>query len=255
MRLIDTHTHLFLPEFDTDRDQVISNAVENGVEKIFLPNVDQSTISGLEKMVKKYPDFCFPLMGLHPTSVNENFMDEIKEVENFIQNNKVYGIGEIGIDLYWDKTYKNEQEEAFRYQIDLAKRNNLPIVIHARDSFDEIFNVMNDVMDENLSGIFHAFTGNKKQAKQIVEWGFCVGIGGIVTFKNSGLDKIVNTIDINHIVLETDSPYLAPVPKRGKRNESAYIKFIAEKIAEIKDIPVVDVAEITTRNAEKVFKV
>ena len=255
MRLIDTHTHLFLPEFNDDRDQVIENAKQNGVEKVILPNVDSTTIKDLENMVRKYPDFCYPLMGLHPTSVKENFENELELVANYIAQNKVYGIGEIGIDLYWDKTFQQQQEKAFRYQINLAKQNNLPIVIHARDSFDEIFKIMHQEIDENLKGIFHAFTGSPKQAKQIQEWGFYIGIGGIVTFKNAGLDQVVNTIDISHVVLETDSPYLAPVPKRGKRNESAYLKYIAEKIAEIKGLSIDDVAEITTINAKKVFNI
>jgi TatD DNase family protein len=255
MRLIDTHTHLFLPEFNDDRDQVVENAKQNGVEKVILPNVDSTTIQDLENMVRKYPDFCYPLMGLHPTSVKENFENELELVANYIAQNKVYGIGEIGIDLYWDKTFQQQQERAFRYQINLAKQNSLPIVIHARDSFDEIFKIMHQEIDENLKGIFHAFTGSSKQAKQIQEWGFYIGIGGIVTFKNAGLDQVVNTIDISHVVLETDSPYLAPVPKRGKRNESAYLKYIAEKIAEIKGLSIDDVAEITTNNAKKVFNI
>ena len=194
------------------------------------------------------------MIGLHPTSVNGNYTDELKLVEDHLETGRYVAVGEIGIDLYWDKTFKEQQEKAFRYQIDLAKKYKLPIVIHARDSFDEIFKIMDDVIDENLSGVFHAFTGNEKQAERVVEWGFKIGIGGIVTFKNSGLDKVVNNIDINHIVLETDSPYLAPVPKRGKRNESAYIVYIAQKIAEIKNIPLDVVAQITTNNAKQLFK-
>ena len=254
MQFIDTHTHIFLPEFDSDRDQVINNAQKSGVEKILLPNVDSTTIKHLKSLVDKYPDFCLPMIGLHPTSVNENYTNELKLVEDHLETGRYVAVGEIGIDLYWDKTFKEQQEKAFRYQIDLAKKYNLPIVIHARDSFDEIFKIMDDVIDENLSGVFHAFTGNEKQAERVVEWGFKIGIGGIVTFKNSGLDKVVNNIDINHIVLETDSPYLAPVPKRGKRNESAYIVYIAQKIAEIKNIPLEVVAQITTNNAKQLFK-
>ncbi len=254
MQLIDTHTHLFLPEFDSDRNQVIDNARENGIERVLLPNVDSSTIEPLLSLVNKYPDFCFPMMGLHPTSVKENFREELNKVEDWLNKRKFYAIGEIGIDLYWDKTFKNEQEEAFRYQIDLAKKYNLPIIIHARESFDEIFRIMNEVIDDKLKGVFHAFTGNDNQAERIIEWGFKMGIGGIVTFKNSGLDKVVNNIDINHIVLETDAPYLAPVPKRGKRNESAYIVHIAKKIAEIKNISLEEVATITTNNAKQLFK-
>jgi len=253
MQLIDTHSHIFLPEFDSDRDQVIDNAKKSGVEKILLPNVDDSTTNRLISLVEKYPGYCIPMMGLHPTSVKDNFKEELKKVEALLNNKKFYAIGEIGIDLYWDKSYKKEQEEAFRYQIDLAKQHKLPIVIHARESFDQIFEIMYDLIDENLNGVFHAFTGDNSQANQIIEWGFKIGIGGIITFKNSGLDKVVDNIDINHIVLETDSPYLAPVPKRGKRNESAYILYIAQKIAEIKNIELEKVAEITTANAKQLF--
>ncbi|HAF28283.1 MAG TPA: hydrolase TatD [Bacteroidales bacterium] len=254
MQLIDTHTHLFLPEFDSDRDQVILNAQQNGVEKVLLPNVDGSTINDLLKLVEKYPDYCYPMMGLHPTSVTEDYKEELKKTEIWLEKRKFIAIGEIGIDLYWDKTFKKQQEEAFRYQIDLAKKYDLPVVIHARDSFDEIFTIMDEIIDDKLKGVFHAFTGDEIQAKRIIEWGFKIGIGGIVTFKNSGLDKVVHNIDINHIVLETDSPYLAPVPHRGKRNESAYLLNIAQKIAEIKNISFKEVAEITTYNANQLFK-
>jgi len=254
MQFIDTHTHLFLPEFDADRDQVIANAQKEGVEKLLLPNVDSSTLERLNDLVKKYPDFCLPMIGLHPTSVKEDFKDELELVENYLKDNKVCAIGEIGMDLYWDKTFLKEQEKVFRSQISLAKKYDLPVVIHARDSFDEIFNIMEDVIDDKLNGVFHAFTGNNEQAKKITEWGFKIGLGGILTFKNSGLDKVVNNIDINHIVLETDSPYLAPVPKRGKRNESSYIIYIAQKLAEIKNISVSEVAQVTTRNAKNLFR-
>lgn len=254
MQLIDTHTHIFLPEFNDDRDQVINYARENGVNQVLLPNVDSTTSESLLKLADQYPDFCLPMMGLHPTSVDENFQDELTKVEDWLEKRKFYAIGEIGVDLYWDKTYKLQQEEAFLHQINLAKKYKLPIVIHARESFNEIFKIVEKEKDDNLNGVFHAFTGNEKQADQIVEWGFKIGIGGIVTFKNAGLDKVVNNIDINHIVLETDSPYLAPVPKRGKRNESAYIVYIAQKIAEIKNISVEEVARITTNNARQLFR-
>ena len=254
MQFIDTHTHLFLPEFDSDRDQVIINAQENGVEKALLPNVDRSTIEHMLNLVDKYPDFCYSMMGLHPTSVQKNYKEELANVESWLNKRKFYAIGEIGIDLYWDKTFKTQQEEAFRYQLDLAKKYNLPVVIHARESFDEIFRILDEVIDEKLNGVFHAFTGNESQAGRIIEWGFKIGIGGIVTFKNSGLDKVVYNIDINNIVLETDSPYLAPVPKRGKRNESSYITYIAQKIAEIKNISLKEVAQITTNNAKQLFR-
>jgi TatD DNase family protein len=254
MQLIDTHSHLFLHEFDSDRDQVILNAQQNGVEKVLLPNVDGSTIIDLLRLVEKYPDYCYPMIGLHPTSVTEDYKAELKKIENWLDKRKFIAIGEIGIDLYWDKTFKTQQEEAFRYQTELAKKYDLPVVIHARESFDEIFTIMDEIIDDKLKGVFHAFTGDEIQAKRIIEWGFKIGIGGIVTFKNSGLDKVVHNIDINHIVLETDSPYLAPVPHRGKRNESAYLLNIAQKIAEIKNISFKEVAEITTYNANQLFK-
>ncbi|MBI9055613.1 MAG: TatD family hydrolase [Bacteroidales bacterium] len=254
MQFIDTHTHLYLPEFDSDRDQVVLNAQREGVEKLLFPNVDSTTISGLLELNRKYPEYCLPMIGLHPTSVKEDFNSELKIVENFLADNKAYAIGEIGIDLYWDKTFIKEQEIAFRYQISLAKKYDLPVVIHARDSFNEIFKIMEELIDDKLTGVFHAFTGNEEQAKRITEWGFKIGLGGILTFKNSGLDKVVNNIDINHIVLETDSPYLAPVPKRGKRNESSYIIYIAQKLAEIKKISVSEVAQVTTKNAKGLFR-
>ncbi len=254
MHLIDTHTHIFLPEFNNDREEVIQNARNSGVDKILLPNVDSTTSESLVNLAEKYPDFCLPMMGLHPTSVHENYKEELKKVDVWLQRKKFYAIGEIGIDLYWDKTFKTQQEEVFRYQVQLAKEYNLPIVIHARESFEEIFKIVGNEIDERLSGIFHAFTGNQKQAEQIIEWGFKIGIGGIVTFKNAGLDQVVENIDINHIVLETDSPYLAPVPKRGKRNESAFIVYVAQKIAEIKNISIEEVARITTHNAKQVFR-
>lgn len=254
MQFIDTHIHLYLPEFDQDRDQTITNAIDNNVQKMFLPNVDSTTIQSLMDLVNQYPGHCYPMIGLHPTSVKENYLEELEWVESWLKKEKFIAIGEIGIDLYWDKTFEKQQEEVFRQQIDLAKKYDLPVVIHARESFDEIFKIMNEVVDEQLAGVFHAFTGNNAQSEQIIDWGFKIGIGGIVTFKNAGLDQVVRNIDINHIVLETDSPYLAPVPKRGKRNQSAYIKYIAEKIALIKNIPVNQVAEITTKNAKQLFK-
>ena len=253
MQFIDTHTHLFLPEFDADRNQVIENAILNGIDKMLLPNVDNQSITKLLRLCEQYPENCFPMVGLHPTSVNENYKSELRNLENIIAKEKFIAIGEIGIDLYWDKSFIIQQQEAFIYQINLAKQHKLPIVIHARESFEEIFSIMHEQVAENLSGVFHAFTGNIDQAKQIIDWGFKIGIGGIVTFKNSGLDKLVEQIDLNHIVLETDSPYLPPVPFRGKRNESAYLVKVAEKIAQLKKCSIEDVADITTQNAKLLF--
>jgi len=254
MQFIDTHTHLYLPEFDQDRDQVIKNAMDHNVQKMLLPNVDSTTINPLMDLVKKYPSNCFPMMGVHPTSVRVDYEKELDIVESWLKKEKFIAIGEIGMDLYWDKTFQKQQEEVFRRQLNLAKKYNLPVVIHARESFDEIFKIVDDEMDDRLTGVFHAFTGDNNQAAQIVHWGFKIGIGGIITFKNAGLDNVVRNIDINHIVLETDSPYLTPVPKRGKRNQSAYVHYIAEKIALIKEISIEKVANITTDNAKQLFK-
>ncbi|MEA2105381.1 MAG: TatD family hydrolase [Bacteroidota bacterium] len=254
MQFIDTHTHLYLPEFDQDRDQVINEAIDYNVIKLLLPNVDSSTINPLMDMVNKYPLNCFPMIGVHPTSVGEEYQKELDIVESWLKKEKFIAIGEIGMDLYWDKTFQKQQVEVFRRQLNLAKKYNLPVVIHARESFDEIFKIVDEEADDRLTGVFHAFTGTVEQANQIIEWGFMMGIGGIVTFKNAGLDKVVRNIDINHIVLETDSPYLAPVPKRGKRNQSAYIRHIAEKIALIKEISIEKVANITTDNAKQLFR-
>jgi len=203
---------------------------------------------------KKYPNNCFPMMGLHPTSVKENYKEELAVVEEWLAKEKFCAVGEIGIDLYWDKTLLKEQQEAFRYQIDLAKKYELPFVIHCRDSFNEIFEILDEMNDEKMRGIFHCFTGNVEQANHIINYGdFKIGIGGVVTFKNSGLDKTVEQIDLEHLVLETDSPYLAPTPFRGKRNESTYLYNIAEKVADIYNLPIETVAEVTTENSKKVF--
>lgn len=254
MQFIDTHTHLYLPEFDQDRDLVIKNAIDYNVQKMLLPNVDSTTINPLMDLAKKYPSNCFPMIGVHPTSVGEEYQKELDIVESWLKKEKFIAIGEIGMDLYWDKTFQKQQVEVFRRQLYLAKKYNLPVVIHARESFDEIFKIVDEEADDRLTGVFHAFTGTVEQANQIIEWGFMMGIGGIVTFKNAGLDKVVRNIDINHIILETDSPYLAPVPKRGKRNQSAYIRHIAEKIALIKEISIEKVANITTDNAKQLFR-
>ncbi len=255
MKLIDTHSHLFLEQFDKDRDLVVKKAIDSNINKIVLPNISSTTIDSLLELSDKYPNNCFPLIGLHPTSVKANYLNELEIVEKYLEKRKFIGVGEIGIDLYWDKTHLKEQIDAFVKQINLAKKYKLPIVIHARDSFDEVFEVIDNMIDDNLYGIFHAFTGGIKQAEKIISYkNFKIGIGGVVTFKNSGLDKIVNKIDLNHIVLETDSPFLTPSPFRGKRNESSYINIIAKKIADIKNVDISHIAEITTKNAHEIFK-
>jgi len=252
---IDTHTHLFLKEFDEDREFVIANAINNKVEKFFLPNIDSTTIDSLLKLSKQYPNNCYPLIGLHPTSVKKNYIEEIKIIENLLKKEKFYAIGEIGIDLYWDKTFKKQQDNAFRIQIEIAKKNKLPIVIHSRESFNEIFSIIDELNNNDLTGIFHSFTGDIEQAKKIISYGgFKIGINGIVSFKNSKLGETVKEIGIEHLLLETDSPYLAPHPKRGRRNESSYLIYTAQKIADLYNISLEKLAEITTKNAKEVFK-
>ncbi len=255
MELIDTHTHLFSEEFNDDRAEIINEALAKNITKFFLPNIDSLSIDSVLKLSKEFPNICYPMVGLHPTSVKENYMEELHLVEKYLQNELFYGIGETGIDLYWDKTFLKQQEEAFRFQIDLAKKHKLPVIIHVRNSFEEVFAIVDELNHRDLKGIFHCFSGNYEQALKIIEYGgFKLGIGGVVTFKNSGLAEIVTKIGLEHLVLETDSPYLAPVPYRGKRNKSSYLIEIAQKIAESKGISFEEVAEKTTENAKKIFK-
>lgn len=254
MILTDTHTHLYAEQFDEDRDLVIENCLNKEIKRLFLPNIDKDSVQGMMQLAIKYPKNCFPMIGIHPCSVNEKWEEELEEYKTLAQNNSFYAIGEIGIDLFWDKTTLPIQQAAFEAQIKWAKEMNLPIVIHARDAFEEIFSVLEKHNDNKLRGIFHCFTGNLNQAKTILNYGgFKLGIGGVVTFKNSGLDKIVKEIPLKELVLETDSPYLAPHPNRGKRNESTYLKIIAQKIAEIHDTTLEEVAQITTQNSKEVF--
>ena len=255
MIFTDTHTHLYLEEFDEDRDEVIQRAITNNIQYMLFPNIDSSSINRLNNLCEAYPDNCFPMMGLHPTSVKENYLEEIEIIKNQLSLKKYYAIGEIGIDLYWDKTFRTQQEDAFRKQISLAIEMNLPIVIHARDSFEEIFTIVDEMNCDNLKGVFHCFTGTKQQAKHIINYGgFKLGIGGVLTFKNSTLRDEISDIDLKHIILETDSPYLTPTPFRGKRNESSYIKNIATVLAEVKNVSIETIAETTTNNAIDLFK-
>ncbi|MFW5886240.1 MAG: TatD family hydrolase [Bacteroidota bacterium] len=253
MFYIDTHAHLFLEQFDNDREQVVKNAIKQGVGKIILPNVDLSTMEPMLELSKKFPKVCYPAAGIHPTSVKENYLEKIEKIKQWIKKEEFIAIGEIGLDLYWDKNYLEQQKKGFKLQLEMAKENQLPVIIHTRESFDETINILSESADPSLMGVFHSFTGNLIQAKQIMEYGFMIGINGIVTFKNAGLDKVVKEIDLDYLLLETDSPYLAPVPKRGKRNESSYLISIAEKIASLKNITMDELAEITTRNARKLF--
>lgn len=255
MEFVDTHAHLYLDQFDEDRNEVIKRAFEKGVKKIILPNIDSGSIESLNRLCSEFQNICLPLIGLHPTSVKENYRDELKLVSEAF-NKTYYGIGEIGIDLYWDKTFLKEQKEVFDIQINLAIENNLPIVVHARESFREIFDILENYKGKALNGVFHAFTGSVEQARHIIDnFNFYLGIGGIVSYKKSGVDEVVKIIGPDHIVLETDSPYLSPVPFRGKRNESSYIYFIAEKIADISNLSLEKIAEITTRNAYNLFRI
>lgn len=255
MELIDTHSHLYLPDFKSDFDEVLLRCKENEVRKVLLPNIDSTTIDDLKRLPKDYPNTFYPMMGLHPCSVKDNYRDELTIVEQELRINEYIAVGEIGLDLYWDKTFHSEQIDAFKKQINWAKELNLPIVIHSRESFDEIVEILKPLKDDNLKGVFHCFTGTVEDAAKVIELGFFMGIGGVVTFKNSGLDKVVGKINLDHIILETDSPYLTPVPYRGKRNESAYTKIVVEKISEIKKISVEEIAAITSANAKKLFAI
>jgi len=256
MNLIDTHSHLYLPDFNADRREVLQRARENHVSKIFLPNINSSTLQSLYKMVGDYPDSCYSMAGLHPTSVKENYQEELNIVKQQLENHKVAGIGEVGIDLYWDQTFREEQIIAFRYQVQLSIEHQLPVIIHARNSFGEIFKVLQEFSKKVfLNGIFHSFTGTEEEAKKAIEMGFFLGINGIVTFRNAGLDIMVKKLGPQHLVLETDAPYLAPVPKRGKRNESSFLLYTANKLSEIFSMKPEEIAKITTENALKVFRI
>ena len=256
MKLIDTHSHIFLEDFDEDRSLVVARAKDQGVEKILLPNIDEQSFTALINLHKEYPDVCLPMVGVHPTSVKENFKEELSFVEAQLKAKEYpfVAVGEIGIDLYWDKTFQKQQELAFVSQIELAEQYDLPIVIHARDSFQEIFSVLKSLGRKNFCGVFHSFTGGLEDAKQAIAYGFELGFNGILTFKNSKLGEIVEKVDLKHLLIETDSPYLAPVPKRGRRNESSYVLHVAEKIAEIKGVDLTKVAEVTSENAKRLFK-
>lgn len=255
MIITDTHTHLYSEAFDEDRDKVIQNAIDQGIERFFIPSIDSSYTNSMLDLEMLYPKNMFLMMGLHPTHVKENYKEELKHVELMLSKRHFYAIGEIGIDLYWDKTYLNEQQEAFKFQIHLAKKYGLPIVIHCRDSFDEIFEVLEEEKAEGLFGIFHCFTGTEEQAKRALSYNMKLGIGGVVTFKNGKIDTFLNKIDLNHIVLETDSPYLAPVPYRGKRNESVYLLQVLKKLSLIYGLDEKVIANITTQNSKEVFGV
>lgn len=255
MVITDTHTHLYSEAFDDDRGEMIERALKQGVSRFFIPAIDSSYTKSMLDLKQLYPDNVFLMMGLHPTHVKDGFKDELNHVADMLTKHKFYAIGEIGIDLYWDKTTLGIQQEAFKYQIQLAKQYKLPIVIHCREAFDEIFEVLEDVNDDDLFGVFHCFTGTLEQAHKAMSFNMKLGIGGVVTFKNGKIDQFMNQIGLEHIVLETDAPYLSPVPFRGKRNESSYIINVLEKLSTIYNRPIDEIAHITTQNSKEVFKI
>lgn len=253
MKLIDTHCHLYLKEFEHDREEMLQRARNAGVTRFYLPSIDSEVIDAMLKLEEVYRGECIPMMGLHPCSVKENFLREVQLVEDFLSKRKFVAVGEIGLDFYWDKTFIKEQYEAFNRQMELALHYNYPIAIHTRNAMAETIETVKPFAARGLKGIFHCFGDTYESAQQIIDIGFYLGIGGVLTYKKAGVAEVLQNISLDHIVLETDAPYLAPVPFRGKRNESSYIKYIAEKLAESKGVSIEEVAEITTRNAEKIF--
>ncbi|SFC92042.1 TatD DNase family protein [Flexibacter flexilis DSM 6793] len=254
IQLIDTHAHIYAKDFRKDIDDVLRVASEEGVYKIYMPNVDSETIDPMLEMEQKYPAQCVPMMGLHPCHVKKDFEKELYQVETWLAKRPFVTVGEIGLDFYWDMTFREQQEEALRIQLRWAKQYNIPVAIHCRNSFAETADIIEAEQDGTLTGVFHCFSGNADDAKRAAALGFVVGIGGVATFKNGGVAEAVPDIDLSQIVLETDCPYLAPVPHRGKRNEPSYIALIAQKLADIKAIPLEELAKITTANALKLFK-
>ncbi len=255
MAFIDTHTHLYSTEFRDDIDSIINNARQTGISKCYMPAIDSETHEAMLALENKFPAECIALMGLHPCSVKENYKTELALVEDWLSKRKFVAIGEIGLDFFWDKTFVEEQMKAFRIQIEWAIQYKIPIVIHTRNAMQETINIVKEYQGRGLSGIFHCFSGSYESAIQIINAGFYLGIGGVITYKNAGLAAVIDKIDLAHLVLETDAPYLSPVPFRGKRNESSYIKYVAEKIANIKNISVEEIGSITTTNAENIFGV
>ena len=253
MQLIDTHTHIYLPEFDSDRDEVVKRAVSSGVVRLLMPNIDLKSAYKMMEVENRYPGICFPMVGLHPTSVKKDFASQLDKLESLAANFRFCAIGEIGIDLYWDQAHVTEQVSAFKRQVSFAIDSTLPVVIHSRDSFPLIFKALDEFRGKGLRGVFHAFTGSLKDAERAIEMGFKLGIGGIVTFKNSGLEKIVKEVSPENIIPETDSPYLAPVPHRGKRNESSFIRIINKKLADIFVMSEEEIAAITYNNSVALF--
>ncbi|WP_353134578.1 TatD family hydrolase [Pseudopedobacter sp.] len=253
MVLTDTHTHIYYEEDPENRKSVIQRCIDNHITRLFLPNVNTDSITLIDDICASYPEMCFPMLGLHPCDVKANYQEELANIHSAINNRRIYAIGEIGIDLYWDKSTLEIQRIAFKQQINWAKSLGLPIVIHCREAFDEVFEVLEEEKDDKLRGIFHCFTGNSEQARRAIDLNFYLGIGGVVTYKKAGLDVVLKEISLDNLVLETDAPYLAPVPYRGKKNESSYLIYVADKVAEIYETTIEQVAEITTANSVKIF--
>jgi TatD DNase family protein len=254
MTIIDTHSHIYLPEFEPGRSSMLERAEKEGIIKIIMPAIDSITHEAMLKLEEERPLACLSMMGVHPCSIKENYRDELKIARNYFEKRSFKAVGETGLDFYWDKTYTDQQYAAFAEQIEWALHFDLPVVIHSRNSTDECIKVVADHQKGKLRGVFHCFSGNAIQAQQIIDLGFYLGIGGVITFKNSGLDKVMLETALKNVVLETDAPYLAPVPFRGKKNEPAYLKYVAEKLAELKNVSTDEVALITTANAEKLFR-
>jgi TatD DNase family protein len=253
LAMIDTHAHIYAPEFDADRKEMLEKAFKVGISHIFMPNIDHTSIDAMLELEAAYPGKCLAMMGLHPCYVNASFEKELQIVEAWLDKRNFIAVGEIGLDFYWSTEFRKQQEEAFKFQVQLAKKHGLPIVVHCRNSFSETVELLQEVGTEGLKGIFHCFTGSLEDAQKVIEMGFLLGIGGVSTFKNGGLDKILPYVDLSHIVLETDSPYLAPVPYRGKRNETSYLPLIAQRAADLKKMPVEQLAIITTENASQLI--
>jgi len=253
--IIDTHSHIYLPEFRDDLDQMLTRAENEAINLILMPAIDNETHQSMLEIEAQYPGKSLSMMGLHPCSVKEGYKQELKIVEEYLEKRRFVAVGETGLDFYWDRTFTKEQYASFQIQIELAKQYNIPVVIHSRNSIDDCIKVIRENQQGNLKGVFHCFSGNEMQAKELIDLGFYLGIGGVVTFKNSGLDKVMVDIDIKNIVLETDAPYLAPVPFRGKRNECSYLRYVVEKLAQIKNIAKEEVAKMTTKNAKELFSI
>ena len=252
---VDTHTHLFVDAFNEDRSEIVQKAINSGVEKMLLPNIDIDTIDAMNDLAKEFPNNCFPMMGLHPGSIKEDWKERLEVIRKSLFEGNYIAVGEIGMDLYWDKTFVKEQAEAFRMQVEWAKELGLPIVIHAREAFEPIFEILDEINDDSLTGVFHCFTGTVEQANHVLSYGgFKLGIGGVLTYKKAALDKVLENVDLKHLILETDSPYLPPVPYRGKRNESSYILHIAEKLTDVYNVPLSEIEEVTTTSAQELFQ-